>query len=120
MGRGEDMKFIVGVAVGLVLGVGASALADSLPTWNTGADLMDRPPVYRGGYTAGASDMLEAVVRTNQEGDLQFAASWFAKQARCLNDRSKGRLGQFIDFAETLWRGRDKQAASILLNLACQ
>jgi hypothetical protein len=117
------MRFIVGGAVGLVLGLAASASADKVGGWVTGAQVMDSSQAFRVGYAAGADDMLKAVVALEIEqkakGNLQQAAFWFVKANACLEGRRGGSLGQFTEFVETLWRGRNSQAASVLLDQAC-
>ncbi len=126
------MKLVIGILVGIALGISMSAPATmSAPVttvkgWETGADVMSQNPLFRTGYAAGASDMLNVVVDKMVDmitaGTIKgdFAFVYFDQQAQCFNKRSAGRLGQFTDFAETLWRGRTTQAASILLDHACE
>jgi hypothetical protein len=109
--------FVLGAAVGVILGSAVSASA--LSGWYSGAELMEASRPARSGYAAGAGDMLDVVVSLIESDGAEFATSWFKKQSRCLDSRSGGRLGQFTDFAETHWRGRTTQAASILLDRAC-
>ncbi len=89
------------------------------PTKVDDEQAMSQDRLFRVGYAAGASDMLNAAIGII-EYDAKVAPGWFAKQAQCLHERSGGDLGQFTDFAETLWRGRTDQAASILLDQACK
>ncbi len=125
------MKFIAGVVVGLVLASAATAIA----AWENGASLMEKNRTFQLGYAAGASDMLHAVVETEWiakdasapiwrkatlEWQISFARGYFKGQADCLQARSKGNLGQFMTWAEHLFLGREEQAASILLDQACQ
>ncbi len=113
-------RFAIGVLVGLVLGLTVSALAaDVIITWASGTKVMSAPRHFRSGYAAGASDMLK-VVAENAKDYPESAPAWFIRQAACLEKKRGGDLGQFTDFAESLWRGRDFAAASILLERACQ
>jgi hypothetical protein len=113
------MKFIAGLVVGLVLVSTVTVFADVLG-WMTGSKLMDKDYEFRRGYVAGASDMLDNVVQFNEDSkDPAFERYWFAKQAKCLDERSKGGLSQFVTWAEHLFLGRNAQASSLLMDNAC-
>ncbi len=112
------MKLVIAILVGIVLGLAISAFAQ-VWGWESGAHVMSLPRPYRVGYAAGASDMLGTVANIiNDTGSRDNP--WFIKQDKCLAQRRGGDLDQFTDFAETLWRGRDYQAANILLTQACK
>jgi len=108
-----------GFVVGLLVGLSVSVVSGgTTPGWFTGASLMNgetnTAKGIRVGYAAGATDMLNAIVDAGTE-----LSPYLQKQHDCLENRSGGNLGQFVQFAETLWRGRDQQAATILLGRAC-
>lgn len=111
---------VIGLVVGFVLGVAMEGFA--FGSWFSGAELVASGESLRLGYAAGARDMLGAVVAlSNKWSDTpQLPPQWFSKQDKCLAARSKGNLRQFTDFAENLWRGREEDAASILLDGACK
>lgn len=111
------MNPITWLTVGIIFGAVLSVGAQSIPTWFSGAEVMEQTTAVRRMYAA--DDMLSAVIGTIADFGPVRAADWFRRQSGCLERRSGGRLGQFGDFAETLWRGRSTNAASILLDQAC-
>ncbi len=117
------MKLVIGILAGIALGLTISAVAgadvERVKGWENGASVMSQSRLFRGGYAAGASDMLTVVINAIRNHP-KVALVYFDEQARCLDERSGGSLVHFTDFAETLWRGRATQAASILLDQACK
>jgi hypothetical protein len=76
------------------------------------------------GYVAGASDMLHVVRSLNVNSttllDFRLTNARVINQSNCLWDRSEGNLGQFTTWAESLFLGKNTQAASILFDSACK
>jgi hypothetical protein len=111
-----------GFVVGLLIGLSATMVCgQTISGWLTGANLLEGGSdtlkgAMRLGYVAGAFDMLSAVI----ESSPALGQAELQRQYACLKERSGGGLGQLEGFAENLWRGRNVQAASILLTEACK
>ena len=121
----QRMRLPIGIIVGLVLGITASSLAQSVSGWFTGARMFDFEPAFRMGYAAGASDMLRVVVVTHrtyrsEQSGIERTVRLFEIQLKCFEDRSGGNLGQFSSWAESRWTGQSNQAAGVLFADACK
>lgn len=103
-------------------GVAAATLAQGSIAgtyWYSGADLMRLPRSDRLVYAAGAHDMLAAVLSVSTL-DAETAVQILIRADTCIDQRSGGTLGQFTDWAESIWRGRRESAAKLLLLDACR
>jgi hypothetical protein len=100
--------------------------------WFSGAKLMQTDSTgvtkdIRSGYAAGVRDTLSAVLEIAMDAkpngiilNLDKARDAILRGVSCLGSRSEGSFGQFAEFVESIWRGRDSNAASLLIEHACQ
>lgn len=111
------------LALAFVAGAAAATLAQGTIAgtyWYSGTDLMSWPRIVRAAYAAGAHDMFAAIIKLITDTDAATAADTLLAADACLDRRSAGRLGDFTDWAESLWRGRLEPAAKVLLLEACR
>lgn len=122
----HKLAIVAAIAAGIALGVAVTVLAQGTTAgsyWYSGADLMSREGSFgralRVGYAAGAADMLAAILSFSGSDD-EHAIDLILSADSCIAQRSGGTLGQFTDWAESLWRGRREPAAKVLLMEACR
>ena len=111
------------LSLSFIAGIATATLAQGTIAgtyWYSGDALMSYSRTIRSAYAAGAHDMLAAVMELANDRDPTAAANRLVAADACLDRRSAGKLSEFTDWAESLWRGRRESAAKIMLLEACR
>jgi len=125
MSRNSKPKLAFALCLALAFASGAAVTAMAQGSiagtyWYTGSRIMELPRQLRMAYAAGAHDMLAAVMQLALRDDVEQATQILVSADSCIDRRTAGTLGQYTDWAESIWRGRPDSAALLLLLEACR
>jgi hypothetical protein len=117
-------KLLLGVAIGLVFGLGVSAVAAfaDFGIWTKTGQYLDKPEMYQYGYEQGAWDAYVSVGLAHNKGIWDW--DYFSKQMTCW-DSETSKASEMHNYGQDAAHRSSRQGystdnfASILLASAC-